>query len=217
MLDAGVAAPCHRVWRYQAPAVVLGCSQRALHEGMAPRLAGRAALIQRESGGGAVLAGPWMVGLSLALPAGHAWARAGVVGAYEPLAQVHRAALGDLGIAAEPLRPAEVAAANAALPTVRWACFGSLSPWELVAGGGRKLVGLAQRRRRDTVLLVAGTLVDPPDWPLLCEAAGQPADVAALQACTVSCRELAGRPLDAGRLAAALAKRLDAAFGPVGG
>lgn len=205
------------MWRYAEPAIVLGCSQRALRDDMQQRLGGRAALVQRESGGGAVLTGPWLVGVSVALPAEHPWARAGVVGAYEPLAALHHAALADAGVAAELLRPADVATANAAIPTVRWACFGSLSPWELVAGGGRKLVGVAQRRRRDVVLLVAGTLVSPPDWALLCEAAGQPGDLAALQACTVSCQEVAGRPVDAGRFAAALSVRIDAALGPAGG
>lgn len=193
---------------------MLGCSQRALREGVQQRLAARAALVQRESGGGAVLAGPWLVGVSLALPADHPWARAGVVGAYEPLARVHLDALSDVGVAAELLRPADVDRTNAAIPTVRWACFGSLSPWELVAAGGRKLVGLAQRRRRDVVLLVAGTLVAPPDWLLLCEAAGQPADLAALRACTVSCEEVAGHALPVGDFAAALAARLEEALRP---
>ena len=61
----------------------------------------------------------------------------------------------------DPLPPAEVAQADALLgPPVRWACYGSLASWEVVdAGGGRKLVGLAQRRQRTGVLFVTGTLV----------------------------------------------------------
>ncbi len=158
--------------------------------------------------GGAVLAEPWLVSVSLVVPPGHPWVREGVVPSYRGIAELHVAALAEVGVSSHALRPADVAGANAAGPTVRWACFGSLSPWEIVDNCGRKLVGLAQRRTRDLVLLVAGTLVGVPDWPLLCAAVDRPEDEAALRERTASCDQLAGRPIAAAQLAAILARRL---------
>jgi lipoate-protein ligase A len=183
-----------------------------LREGVLRRLGGRAALLQRESGGGAVLAGPWLVSVSVVLAPDHAWVRAGVVDSYRRIAELHADALGELGITARTLPPHEVARANEAGDTVGWACFGSLSPWEVVDTRGRKLVGLAQRRRRAAVLLVAGTLVGPADWTLLCHAMGQPADEPVLRQRTVSCDEIIGAPVEVERMAAALTQRLESAL-----
>ena len=69
-------------------------------------------------------------------------------------------------------------------------------------------LGLAQRRQRTGVLLVAGTLATVPDWPLLCGALGHPDDVDGMRQRTVSCDVLADRPWDA----ALYARRLHAAL-----
>ena len=200
--------PRVRVWTYRASAVVLGCSQRAWHADVQQRLGARADVLLRESGGGAVLVGPWLVSASVVVPHDHPWLRGGVVPSYRRIGELHVDALAELGIASRTLPPADVAAANDAGPVVRWACYGSLSPWEVVDGSGRKLVGLAQRRRREAVLLVAGTLVGAPDWALLCDALDRPQDGAALRARTVSCEQIAGRPVEPARLAATLERRL---------
>lgn len=193
---------------------MLGCSQRAWQSEVQQRLGARAAVLLRESGGGAVLAGPWLVSVSVVVPQDHSWVRDGVVASYRRIAELHVAALAEVGIASRVLHPADVTRANEAGPAVRWACFGSLSPWEVVDGHGRKVVGLAQRRRRESVLLVAGTLVSVPDWPLLCGAAGHPEDEAVLRERTVSCEQIAGRPVAPAQLAAALAQQLDEVLRP---
>ena len=77
-----------------------------------------------------------------------------------------------------------------------------------VMGTPRKLVGLAQRRQRTGVLLVAGTLACRPDWALLCDALGRPDDVPAMLRRTVSCADLRPGPWDAQRLAASLREAL---------
>lgn len=191
-MSAPVRAPQWSVWTYEAPAIVLGCAQRAHLEPVRARAPGVPVLV-RASGGGAVLTGPWMVSSSVVLPVDHPWARGRINDSYHTLGQMYIALLAELGVAARALAPAEVAEADARLgPTVPWACYGSLASWEVVdAAGGRKLVGLAQRRQRTGVLFVAGTLVAPPDWTLLCHALGQPQDEAGMQARTVSCRALA--------------------------
>jgi lipoate-protein ligase A len=56
---------------------------------------------------------------------------------------------------------------------------------------------------------VAGTLLETPDWPLLCDAMGQPQDAAILRARTASCAELIGQGLVAPeQLAEALMQEL---------
>ena len=61
-MQTAVTRPYWRVWTYETPAVVLGCSQRAYLDGARARLALGMELLQRPSGGGAVLCGPWPSG-----------------------------------------------------------------------------------------------------------------------------------------------------------
>jgi lipoate-protein ligase A len=206
-----VAAPQWRVWTYEQPALVLGCSQRALRPAIELQLQGRLSVVEREAGGGAVLAGPWLLGLSLVLPAGHAWLDGGLLPSYRRLGELHVEALQSLGVTARVVPPDEVPSRQPHREPERldWACFGGLSPWEVVAAQGRKLVGMAQRRRQTGVLLVAGTLVTEPDWELLCNALGRPDDAALLRQRTVTCEQLLGRPLQRDALAEVLARRLE--------
>lgn len=202
--------PCFRVWTYESPAIVLGCSQRAWMAAAQQRVQGRVELLVRESGGGAVLAGPWLLGVSVVLPPGHPWLRTGLLDSYRHLGQVHVAALAEFGIPARGLLPQEIPGVEQTMAAraVDWACFGSLSPWEVVSADGRKLVGLAQRRRQSGALLVAGTLLDVPDWPLLCDAMGQPQDASLLRQRTVSCADLTQQRVTAVRLAEVLTQEL---------
>ncbi|MGO4152558.1 lipoyl protein ligase domain-containing protein [Cupriavidus sp. YAF13] len=195
-----VLRPAVRLWTYAAPGIVLGCAQASLRE----RLAGcTTPFAQRDSGGGAVLTGPWMLSASIVLPAGHALVGTGTVSSYRWLGVLHAGLLRDLGIAAYAVPPEEARLAPPA-DALKWACFGGLSPWEVVVGQ-RKIVGLAQVRRRTGVLLTSGTLIAPPEWPLLCGAlGGDPADADRLRACTTSCAEQLGAPL----MATVLAERL---------
>lgn len=171
-------------------------------------------MLEREAGGGAVLTGPWLLGLSLALPPGHAWLGGGLLPSYQRLGQLHVEVLQALGISARAVPPQELPSRQSQREPdpLAWACFGGLSPWEVVDAQGRKLVGLAQRRRQTGVLLVAGTLLSPPDWPLLCEAHARSHDAALLRQRTVSCEELRGRPLSAAAVSELLERRLGQAL-----
>lgn len=194
VLDEPVQAPQLRFWRYAQPGIVLGASQSSLlPQVAAPGLE----TVVRGSGGSAVLAGPWMLSVSAVLPAEHACARGGPMPAYEWLGRHCASAMRELGVGLARATPDKRDAGD-----LRWACFAGLSPWEVTVDG-RKLVGLAQRRRRQGVLVAAGVLLDTPDWPLLCRALGRSADEAArLAASTVSCRQLTGRTPSAEEVAA---------------
>lgn len=183
-----VAVPSFRIWRYEAPAIVLGCSQRRL----LAQADGSVPVLLRQSGGGAVLTGPWMLGLSVALPADHRLARQGLVASYRWLGEAVAGVLQQGGVEAQALAPEALRALPAAQRTaVDWACFGGLSPWEVLAQG-RKIAGLAQVRRANGVLLVGGLLLQPSPWRLMCEALGcEAADAQALAAATISAGEAA--------------------------
>ncbi|KQV84807.1 hypothetical protein ASD15_06505 [Massilia sp. Root351] len=184
-----------QLWRYGAPGVVLGCAQRAALDQVAPRAAacGMEAVV-RQAGGGAVLAGPWMLSASVLLPQGHPLACGQLVHSYRWLGELYAGVLRSLGVPAHALTPeqAREQQRRAAPAQVGWACYGGYSPWEVVVGD-RKIVGLAQVRRRGSVLLVAGLHLAQPDWRLLAQALGRPdCEAAALAACNTSCEQEAG-------------------------
>lgn len=169
-------------------------------------------MLVRDSGGGAVLSGPWMVGVSLVLPRGHHWVTNGLLDSYRQFARLHLVVLSALGISASAMSPEALARSRQAgrFRSLAWACFGSLSPWELVNAEGRKLVGMAQTRRKNGVLLVAGTLVGECDWSQLCHAMGHVEDERLLRESTVSLEEIQGSPIVVHRYASALTHALSA-------
>lgn len=181
-LATPVTQPALRFWHYTEPGLVLGASQSRLLSRM-PQDAEH--IVARGAGGTAVLTGPWMLSLSLVLPVEHPAARGGPLPAYEWLGRRCQAAMHALGIAR-----AMATADRRDAKSLAWACFAGLSPWEVTVDG-RKLVGLAQRRRKQGVLVAAGVLLTPPDWDLACRRMGRPAsDAQGLAAAAVSCAEL---------------------------
>lgn len=205
-LSSRVVQPQFHVWRYRSPGVVLGRRQHALVS------QGKAAcrdvpVVVRSAGGGAVLTGPWMLSASVVLPPDHYLLGNSLVASYRWLGILHAGLLRDLGIDAHAVPSAALREASVTR-SLSWACFGSLSPWEVVVGK-RKIVGLAQIRRRHGVLLTSGTLISPPEWPLLCHALGEPdVDARLLSELTTSCAEHTTMPL----LAESLAEHLSLAI-----
>lgn len=114
-------------------------------------------VVRRQTGGTAVLAAPGVLGLDVALPAGHPLAGTDVVEAYRWLGETWSAGLQYLGVDVHIVSIAEARASawRHIPPAVRMACFGTLSPYEITVDG-RKLVGFAQVRRRAGVLLQSG-------------------------------------------------------------
>ena len=211
-LAAPVTAPRVRVWAYPVPGVVFGCAQAVLHDEAVQAARTQCELVQRRAGGGAVLTGPWMLSSSVVLPPHHRLLAGGTVTSYRWLGILHAGLLRDFGIAAHALAPDELARRQSD-PALAWACFGGLSPWEVIADG-RKLVGLAQLRRQHGVLLTTGTLLQRPDWSLLCRALGRPdEDVARLDAATTSCVDQLGTPIHIETLADGLQQMLTDVLG----
>jgi lipoate-protein ligase A len=222
MLTA-VQAPCLR-WRQIAPeALVLGHGQRLESVDLAACRAAGVNVYRRATGGTAVLSGPELLGLDLVLPAGHPLALADITRSYVWLGEALSAGLRSLGVDAEAVLPDEARAQAASIASddpLRLACYATLSPHEIVSGG-RKLVGLAQARRRAGVLLQAGVLLRwQPERlvPLLAIAPARRAEtVGALRARAVGLDALAvtvDAEVLAERLSAAVAEASGVTFMP---
>ncbi|WP_206047137.1 lipoate--protein ligase family protein [Noviherbaspirillum denitrificans] len=209
-LSSEVVEPSMRFWTYQSPGVVLGCSQRGLLSAVGAAQRAGIPLAGRQAGGGAVLTGAWMLSVSIVLPVSHPLALGGTVAGYRRIGEGFASVLRDSGVDAHALTPAEARTAQQddACPDLQWACYGGLSPWEVVVGK-RKIVGLAQVRRRTGVLVAAGLLVGRPDWAMLCDAVGKPGGHAAMLAQrTSSCEEELGWQPPLADLALALRRQL---------
>jgi lipoate-protein ligase A len=99
-----------------------------------------------------------LLALDVVLPRGHPLEGRDVVEGYRWLGDALAGGLRALG--APEVEVVQVPRARAAAPRpADVACFGGLSPYEVLAGG-RKVVGLSQARRRGGTLLQAGVLLD---------------------------------------------------------
>ncbi len=198
---------------------MLGSAQAATDVDAAACARADVAIGRRGTGGGAVLCDEGLLEVDVALPHDHPLATADVTEAYAWLGALWAEALAGLGVATRLVAVAEARAQpEERRAAARLACWAGISPYEVLAADGRKLVGLAQRRRRGAILhqaaiacsgapaRVAGLLTVP-------DALADP--LAAALAATTSLDLLAGadatpaatwerlRPLLAARLAAA--------------
>ena len=141
-------------------ALVLGNGQSPTIADAAALSAHGVTLYKRPSGGTAVLVDAALVSLDLALPHTHPLASSDVVRAYEWIGEIWAEALRSLGAVGARTLPTAEARAFPQLDRsdpLRLACYGTLSPWEVVVGAPpRKLVGLCQTRRRAGALYQTG-------------------------------------------------------------
>jgi len=150
----GVAAsgrPAIRWYVVSERALVLGASQKAPAVDLAACRDAGVAVYQRSAGGATVLVDGDMLGLDVALPAGDPLLTRDLTASYRPFGSAWRAALRAFGVAADVVDVEQARASgrdtSAAAQLARLACFGGLSPYEVTVDG-RKIVGLAQVRRR---------------------------------------------------------------------
>jgi len=160
--------PATLYWSLAEPAgLVLGFSQKPTV--LNPTILAQHAfpLYHRRAGGTAVLVGRGLLNLDVILPAGHPLILADVVESYRWFGEAWVAALRLLGIETRAISPTEAHTQQALLkqPETRnyellmnRACYGTVSPYEVVVGL-RKVVGLDMIRRRAGSLLQAGVLL----------------------------------------------------------
>lgn len=151
-------------------AVVLGSTQRDVL--LAPGAAGAVEVVRRRSGGGAVLVEPGrLVWADVVVPAGDALADDDVGRAAWWLGEAWTRALADLGIPGGVVH-------RGGLVRSEWSslvCFAGLGPGEVTVGG-RKAVGVSQRRTRHGALFQCAVPLAWDPGPLLVALALPPAE-----------------------------------------
>lgn len=194
-LAVPVVTPKIKFWKYCIPAVVLGCSQRgSVSRNDSYQRAGIDA-IGRRAGGGAVLVGPWMLSVSVVLSHPHPLVANSPMSSYQWIGETFVTALKKLEINADIVgsKSKKQRSTKSGGRNLDWACFGSLSPWEVTVAD-KKIVGLAQVRGQTGVLLVAGLLISCPDWSLLYRALNKlNEDANGLKNVSTSCEEQLGK------------------------
>lgn len=126
-------------------AVVLGSTQpkEAVDEEVAARLG--AAVVRRPSGGGAVFVAPAaQLWADFFLPAGDPLLLADLSRSFEWLGQLWARALSSLGVSEAVVAPPS----KGHRPLERTLCFAGIGAGEVLVGG-RKVVGISQRRSRE--------------------------------------------------------------------
>lgn len=175
-------APVLRWYRSTEPAIVLGRGQRGLmlQAGVHP-------ITTRHSGGGAVWMAPDMLSLDVLVPAGHQWFTDQLGEVFTLVGQRWAEALRALGVGDLVVHDGPGTARRRGSPRERLLaaiCYATRGRGE-VLWRGRKLVGLAQRRRRHAAMVQCGLLrrwepqhllsrlgIDPDDREILHAAAG---------------------------------------------
>lgn len=147
--------PRVRWYRATATAVVRGRGQRWWQ----PDTAG-VAVLDRPTGGGAVLLDPHLLSCDVLVPASHPLASGEPPAAFDRVGAAWRDALAGLGVAGLTLhtgRPTADRRGDARQRLLAAVCFATRGRGEVLLGG-RKVVGLSQRRRRSGVLIQCGLL-----------------------------------------------------------
>lgn len=204
---------CH----YREPAVIFGLSQppdRALQQRLETAGVG---WIRRRSGGGIVYAGPWMLGVSLILPAHHPLGALEPVAAYGWFGGLWQDMLAQLGVDSslpdrETIRASRREAESRGID---WACYAAMGHGELGSSerAMRKILGIAQIRTRAASTLVAGLHLARADWQALCALLGKPREQGEhLARMNASLMELA--PVRGSTATASMAARVEEAFLP---
>lgn len=147
--------PTLRWYRSTASAIVLGRGQRAPE-----RAGGDVEVVSRFSGGGAVWLSPDVLSLDVLLPASHPWVGDRLTDVFDHVGRTWLAGLTNVGVPELATYSGPATARRRGTPRERLlaaVCFATRGRGE-VFWRGRKLVGLAQRRRRHAAMVQCGLL-----------------------------------------------------------
>lgn len=167
--------PTLRWYRSATPALVLGRGQADLATGEDAALT----IVTRHSGGGAVLMDDDLLSLDVLLPEGHPWLAGTPADVFTRVGHAWARALRGLGVADVAVHKGPGTATRRGDDRQRLlaaVCYATLGRGEVTAGG-RKLVGLAQRRRRAGALVQCGLLRRWRPAALLAVLGADPRDV----------------------------------------
>lgn len=168
-LDAEPSGAELWLWQYDSPSIILGCSQRRQLESWQQAVVDKGYnvdVMARRAGGGVVLAGTNMLSASLILP--HGKKDIGLVTSFEWFGRAWQLALNAQGIKSRLAAPDDFTHFKAlAAERIGWICFAGLSHGELLDADGKKLVGLAQIRKRHATAIVSGVITGPQDWGMV--------------------------------------------------
>jgi lipoate-protein ligase A len=151
----------------QPTGLVLGLSQKQDLLNPAAIASLNMPIYHRRAGGTAVLVGPHLLDLDIILPSSHPLLQTDIVESYRWLGDTWVTALHHLHIASRTVAPEEAhlqqalrkqPATSAYEQLMNRACYGSLSPYEVVVGT-KKVLGLCMIRRRNATLLQAGIVL----------------------------------------------------------
>ena len=209
--------PALRWYRASSPAVILGRGQAAASAGGGEQ---PLPVLTRHSGGGAVLLDRDLLSLDVALPAGHPLLDGDIGAVFDRVGAAWADALGLLGVPGITVHRGPSTARRRGTDRDRLlaaVCYATLGRGEVLAGG-RKLVGLAQRRRRHGALVQCGLLrrwrpgilldalgADPTDADVARRAVGldelldpPPPDAAVMAAVELALARVGGGPWHSG-------------------
>jgi lipoate-protein ligase A len=195
--------PILRWYRSTEPALVLGRGQAGIASGSLP-------VIARYSGGGAVLLDDGLLSLDVLLPAGHPMLDGDLTEVFIRVGTAWADALGDLGLGDVAVhRGAGQARRRGSQREQLLAaiCYATLGRGEVTVGG-RKVVGLSQRRRRPGALVQCGLLRRWNPQPLLAAFGADPHDREIVMA-AAGLDDLLATPPDDAKIIAAVNRRLE--------
>jgi lipoate---protein ligase len=216
LLDRGVAmldaladdpTPTLAWYRARTPAIVLGRGQQ-----LAPDAAPTLPVVSRFSGGGAVLLDRSLLSLDVLLPDDHPLLTGDLAAVFDRVGDAWAAALRDLGVAGLEVHRGPGTARRRGDERERLlaaVCYATAGRGE-VLHAGRKLVGLAQRRRRPGALVQCGLLRRWAPGPLLAALGAAPDDPEILTS-AVGLDDLLDVPPDDAAVMAAVERHLLAA------
>lgn len=167
--------PALRWYRPTRTAIVLGRGQA---RDLAATSTAEVEVLTRFSGGGAVLLDPDLLSLDVLVPAGNPLLDGDLTAVFSRVGHVWATALDELGVPDVAVHHGAATARHQGDVRERLlaaVCYATLGSGE-VTSGGRKLLGLAQRRRRPGALIQCGLLRRWNPAPILAALGASPDD-----------------------------------------